>query len=147
MAHAEKSVVIKVPVEQAMAFLMNGKNNALWRQGVGEIEAVKTTPEVVGTVWKQMMTGPGGRMMPADYEITQYVPNRLLAFKVIAGPARPTGTYTFEENERGTKVTFVLDLQPKGILGRLMDGIVNAQMQKEVATLDSLKTYLEEPSQ
>jgi hypothetical protein len=61
---------------------------------------------------------------------------------VITGPARPTGTYRLEPAGSGTKVTFVLDFQPKG-LAKLMDGMIGKTMQSEVGNLTSLKAVLE----
>jgi hypothetical protein len=61
---------------------------------------------------------------------------------VVAGPARPVGTYRFESAGSSTKVTFVLDFQPKG-LARLMDNMINYVMRAEVGNLSNLKSYLE----
>ncbi|HSD83000.1 MAG TPA: SRPBCC family protein, partial [Anaerolineae bacterium] len=98
-------------------------------------------PLGVGAVFKQGMKGPGGRI-DADYEIVECNPNEWIKFQVVAGPARPTGTYKFESDGKSTKVTFVLDFQPKG-LARLMDGMISKNMRAEVGNLSNLKSYLE----
>ena len=53
---------------------------------------------------------------------------------MIAGPARPVGTYKFESTAGGTSVTFALDFQPKG-LARLMDGVITSTMRAEIGNL------------
>ena len=78
----------------------------------------------------------------ADYEIVECTPNEWIKFQVVTGPARPVGTYKFEAAGKSTRVTFVLDFQPKG-LARLMDGMINKSMQAEVGNLFNLKSYLE----
>ncbi len=88
------------------------------------------------------MKGPGGRRIDGDYEIVELRPNELIAFQVIAGPARPTGTYRFEPVGGATRVTFTLHFEPKG-LARLMDPMITSTMRSEVATLTNLKAYLE----
>jgi hypothetical protein len=58
------------------------------------------------------------------------------------GQLRATGTYKFEPAGGATMVTFVLDFQPKG-LAKLMDGMINKNMQAEVGNLANLKRHLE----
>jgi hypothetical protein len=86
------------------------------------------------------LKGPTGRI-DGDYKITRLDPNQLIEFQVIAGPACPTGTYTLATGG-GTRLSFVLDFQPKG-LARLMDGTIGKTMQTEVGYLSNLKSDLE----
>jgi len=141
MAHAENSVTINRPVADVYAYLLEGANNPKWRPGVLDIARDPSAPAGLGAVYKQWLKGPGGRI-DGDYKITQLQPNQLIEFQVIAGPARPTGIYRFEPAGSGTKVTFVLDFQPKG-LAKLMDGMIGKTMQSEVGMLSNLKTVLE----
>lgn len=143
MAHAENQVTIARPVKDVYAFILDGMNNPLWRPGVADIQRLSEKPDGVGSRFKQGMKGPGGRI-DADYEIVKSDPNALIEFQVIAGPARPKGTYRFEASGNSTILTFILDFQPKG-LAKLMDPMITSQMKSEVATLSNLKTYLETP--
>ena len=140
MAHAEKQVTIRRPVQEVFDFILDGTHNPLWRPAVTDIARESPPPDKVGSKFKQGMKGPGGRI-DADYEIVECKPNELIRFQVTADPARPTGTW-FEAKDGPTLVTFILDLQSKG-LAKLMDPMINKQMQSEVATLDNLKAYLE----
>jgi uncharacterized membrane protein len=142
MAHAEASITIDRPISAVFEFVLDGLNGPLWRPSVADVERVAGTSSGVGAVYKQGLKGPGGKRIAGDYTITECTPHELIAFQVIAGPARPTGTYRFEAAGSGTRVTFILDYQPKG-LGRLMDPMINQTMRGEVATLANLKAYLE----
>ena len=142
MAHAEASITIDRPISTVFDFVLDGMNGPLWRPSVADVERVAGTPSGVGAVYKQGLKGPGGRRIAGDYKITECTPNELIAFQVIAGPARPTGTYRFEAAGSGTRITFILHYDPKG-LGRLMNPVINRTMQGEVATLANLKSYLE----
>lgn len=142
MAHAENSIVINKPAEQVFNFLADGTNNPRWRPGVISIEKVYRGENTVGATYKQTLTGPGGRKIPGDYQITEFQPNTSLGFKVTTGPARPEGRFLLERATEGTKVSFSLDFQPKG-LARLMDGMITRTMQAEVACLTNLKQVLE----
>ena len=141
MAHAEESVSIDRPTQKVFAFVLDGSNNPRWRSSVLDIKLLPGKPLGVGAVFKQGLKGPGGRI-DGDYELVEVKPNELIRFQVIAGPARPNGTFRFEPTGKSTKVTFILDFQPKG-LAKLMDGVINKTMQEEVKTLAELKKCLE----
>ncbi len=142
MAHAEESITIHRPINAVFDFVLDGTNSPLWRPGVVDIQRVPGKPSGVGAVYKQGLKGPGGRRIEGDYEIVECQPNELIKFQVIAGPARPTGTYRFEAVGDATRVTFMLHYEPKG-LARLMDPMITRTMRSEVATLSNLKAYLE----
>ena len=142
MAHAEGNITIHRSVQVVFDFILDGTNSPHWRPGVMDIAQVPGKPLGVGTVFKQGLKGPGGRRIEGDYEIVECRPNEFIKFQVIAGPARPIGTYTFEAIENATYVTFTLHYDPKG-LSKLMNPIIAQTMRGEVATLSNLKTYLE----
>jgi uncharacterized membrane protein len=143
MAHAEGDVTIDRPAATVFDFLLDGMNNPKWRPTVLDIQRFPGTPPGVGARFKQVLKGPGGRRIDGDYEITVSEPNSLIRFQVIAGPARPTGTYRLETPGDTTRVTLLLEYSPRG-LARLMDSMIERTMRAEVGMLASLKTYLEE---
>ncbi len=108
MAHAENTVLINRPVESVFEFVLNGSNNRLWRSSVIDVRPLTDPPYGVGSRFEQGLRGPTGRI-PGDYEITESKPYELIRFRVIAGPARPTGTFRFRKQDGGTEVTFALD--------------------------------------
>lgn len=143
MAHAENEIEINRSPADVFIFLADGKNNLKWRQGVVSIELESGNPGEVGSRFKQVLHGPGGRQIPGDYEVTNAIPGKVLEFHVIAGPARPTGSYLLESNGAGTKLKFILDFQPKGLL-KLMAPMIQKTMDAEIGQLPKLKEVLEE---
>ena len=141
MAHAEGKITINRTIKAVFDFILDGENSTLWRPAVTDVMPLTEKPYGVGSAFKQGLKGPGGRI-DGDYKITECKPNEFIKFEVTTGPARPTGTYTFETDGKSTTVTFVLDFQAKG-LAKLMDPMINMSMKSEVATLSNLKTYLE----
>ncbi len=141
MASAQHTVTIKRPSGEVFAFIADGTNAKQWRSGVLDIE--RRSGDGAGAVYKQGTKGPGGRRIAADYEVTGYEPGRRLAFRVIAGPVRPTGEYRFEETADGTTVTFSLDASLTGWKKLLMSRAVQATMESEVHALDTVKRILE----
>ncbi|HEV2582877.1 MAG TPA: SRPBCC family protein [Ktedonobacteraceae bacterium] len=142
MAHAEESITINRQVDTVFNFVLDGMNNPRWRPAVIDIQQAPGKPSGLGAVYKQGLKGPGGRRIDGDYEIVKCQPNELIEFQVIAGPARPTGMYTFATEGNSTRITFTLHFEPKG-LARLMNSMITRTMQSEVATLSNLKAYLE----
>src|SRR6266498_4725826 len=140
MAHAEQTIVINRPINEVFDFILDGKNSPYWRPAVIDIQPLPGKPAGVGAVYKQGLKGPGGRRIDGDYELVEVKPNALIKFAVIAGPARPTGTYQFETVDNSTRVTFVLDFKTRGLM-KLMEPMINRTMQAEVATLSNLKAY------
>lgn len=142
MAHAEHTVTIARSAEDVFDFVADGTNNPRWRPTVLDIERANDAAGV-GTTWHQGLKGPGGRRIAGDYRITIWQRPSRLAFEVISGPARPTGTYTLDSVGPGqTSVTFALDLKPTGFM-RLMGPMIAKQVRSEVASLDKLKAVLE----
>ncbi|GGH96823.1 SRPBCC family protein [Arthrobacter liuii] len=142
MAHAENGITINRPAHEVYAFLADGLNNAAWRQGVQSISLKEGTAGQLGAVYSQTLAGPKGRPIQGDYRITEAKPGHLLGFEVVAGPARPTGTYTLTGDGGKTTVHFSLDVKLP-LLMRVLDSMVTRTMESEVAQLATLKTVLE----
>jgi uncharacterized protein YndB with AHSA1/START domain len=141
MPSAQRSIVIHRPVEEVWAFVADGSTAPRWRPGV--LDVAHVAGHGTGEVWKQGVKGPGGRRIDADYEITELEPFHLLAFKAIAGPVRPTGAYRFAAESGGTRLSFSLQAELRGIKKLLMGGAVQSTMDAEMAALDRLKALLE----
>jgi uncharacterized protein YndB with AHSA1/START domain len=140
MPEATNTVEIARPPQDVFAFLADGRNGHRWRPGVLDVAHKSGTG--VGAIYEQGVKGPFGRRVPADYEITSYEPDTRLAFRAIAGPVRPEGSYELEPTDRGTRVTFSLRCSPTGF-ARLMTPMVAKTMRSEVAQLDRLRRVLE----
>jgi len=141
MAHAEFQITINRSVQDVFNFLLDGDHNPQWRPVCIYIQRLTNQPDAVGTIFKQISQSPAGRI-DCDYEITECEPNQSIQFQVIAGPARPTGTYKFVSAGNVTTVIFALNLETKG-LQKLVDRIIQKRMQAEVAYLTNLKNLLE----
>lgn len=89
------------------------------------------------------MAGPGKRRVAADYRITVFEPNHRLAFETIAGPVRPSGAYLLEDSGDGTRLTFSLQAELRGIRGLLMGRLVQNAMDTEVMAIERLRMLLE----
>jgi uncharacterized protein YndB with AHSA1/START domain len=144
MLEETNSISIARSPAEVFAFLADGANDRLWRSGVLDVE--RQSGEGVGAVYRQGVKGPMGRRVAADYEITDWQPDRRIGFRAIAGPVRPEGTYELAAGDGGgTRVTFTLRWNPSG-LKRLMAPTVRKTMRSEADALDDLRRVLEERS-
>ena len=141
MPTAERTITINRPVEEVFDFVADGRNAALWRSGVLDVDLVSGFG--LGARYSQGVRGPAGRRIAADYEITEYEPNSKIGFRTTAGPVRPTGSFTFEGMGGGTILTFALDAQLGGIQKLLLGRAVQSTVNAEMGALDRLKDLLE----
>lgn len=142
IVEAHQQLIIKRSAIEVYEFLADGLNNTAWRPTVQQIELKSGEAAQLGAVYRQVLSGPGGRAIDGDYQITIAEPGRELGFQVIAGPARPTGSYTLTAVPDGTKLDFSLQLAPKGLM-KLMRSMIQKTMESEVAQLLTLKAALE----
>lgn len=138
MAHARQTVTVDRPIGDVFDFLADGLNEPRWRPDVQDVRLASGDGRSVGSVWAQTMRGPGGRRIKGDYRITGAERPTRLDFEVIAGPARPVGSFTLTaDGPSRTEVTFTLDLVPTGLM-RLMSGMIGKQVIKEADAIRNL---------
>jgi uncharacterized membrane protein len=137
---AENSIVIDRPRSQVFAFVADHENDPKWRPGVLDIK--RASGEGQSAVYTQGVQGPMGKRIDADFEVTAYQDGTLLAFKTLAGPVHPEGSYRFEDADGGTRVTFSLNANLRGAQ-KLMAPMVAKSMRNQVAALVDLKRVLE----
>lgn len=141
MPQAKRTIVIARPQAEVFAFFADGENDPQWRPTVAMI---KRNGELAnGVRYTQRVSGPGGREVQADIQVTEYQPDERVAFHGISGPLRPDGSYTFATVEGGTSVTFTLGAELTGIKKLTMSKPVQNAMDAEMASLDKAKALLE----
>lgn len=140
MPNAERTITVDRPIAEVFAFFADAENDTQWRRAVKEIKRDGLLR--VGARYHQLVSGPGGRPVAADIEVTAYEPTSLVTFAVVAGPVRPEGSYRFRETETGTEITFALRCELSG-LKKLMSKPVQASIDCEMANLDTAKKILE----
>ena len=141
MPSAERTIAIRRPVEQVYRFLADGRTATQWRSSV--IDVSKASGDGVGAIYRQVVRGPGGRPVDADYEVTALEPDRRIAFRAVAGPVRPTGEFELEAMGEATILTFRLEAEMSWWRRLLLGRLVQASMEGEMRALDALQELLE----
>jgi hypothetical protein len=84
-----------------------------------------------------------GQEMKSTMEITTFKENEIWAAKVIKGPVPYEVTMTYAKVPEGTKLTIVIEGEPKGFF-KLAEGIVASSVEKDMEeSLNRLKSILE----
>ena len=83
MPEESNTITIARPAGDVFAFLADAENDKLWRPGV--VEIARTGGQGVGTTYHQVVSGPGGRRVDADIEITEFLPDERIAFRTTKG--------------------------------------------------------------
>lgn len=141
MPSAQRSVVINRPLRDVFEFFTTPSNESRWRTHLKEVST--SGPVGVGSRVHQVVKGPGGRGIPADIEVVDYQPPERYAFRVVAGPVRPTGEYRFAGEGKTTTVSLSLDAQMSGLKKLIMSRAVQQSMDSEMQALDRAKAILE----
>lgn len=144
MPSASRTVVVDRPIDEVFAFFTTLSNDPKWRPHVKEISGPQ--PPTVGSRRHQVVSGPRGRGIPADIEVTAYEPPHRYGFRVVAGPVRPQGEFRLTAVGPTTEVTLSLSAVLGGVKALLLSRSVQNAMNGEVAGLDTAKRLLEGPS-
>ena len=135
-----RDIVIDVHIDDVFAFVANHENDVRWRPGV--LDIARASGEGQGAVYRQGVKGPMGKRIDADFEVTAFQQGSHLALRTLGGPVQPEGSYRFEDADGGTRVTFSLSANLRG-LQKLMAPMVSKSMRSQVEALANLKRVLE----
>ncbi|MGH2356881.1 MAG: SRPBCC family protein [Candidatus Limnocylindria bacterium] len=140
MARAEISTTINRPVEEVFAVLSNLENNPKWSSAALEAKTISAGPIGVGT--RARFVGKFlGRRIESESEITEFEPNRKLAFQNMSGPFPFRGSLTVEAIEGETRVNADFEAEPGGffkLAEPLFMSMGRRQFENDLANLKKL---------
>ena len=142
MIRIQASVTVNRPLEEVFRFMTDNQNALQWQSGL--LEARVTNDVVgIGKTWVDVVQVLGRRIEIAS-ELTEYEPLRRIGFRSTSGPIPLEGSYLYEPDGEGTKVTFTLQGEAGGFF-RLAEPIVARLTQRQWETnLANLKDLLEQ---
>jgi uncharacterized membrane protein len=87
-----------------------------------------------------------GRRIETEYEVTEYEPNRITAWKTVSGPLPLTFRRIFERVQGGTRVTIRYEVEPRGFF-RLVEPLVVSMGKRQLeGDFPKLKELMEAPA-
>ncbi len=131
----DKTIEVDVPVRTAYDQWTQFESFPEFMDGVKEVQQITASR----TLWR---TEIGGVKREFHAEITEQVPDRLIAWRSVDGPDQG-GVVTFAPTEsNGTRVTLELDYEPEGLTEKAGDklGIVGHRVKGD---LKQFKEFIE----
>ncbi len=137
----QKTINIAAPVEKVFEFWNNFQNFPKFMANVREIHVTGERQ----SHW--VVAGPAGVPVEWDAEITERIPNRLIAWKTVPGSTvEHAGVVRFDSNPDGTtRVDIKMAYNPPaGAIGHVVAALFGADPKSEMdADLNRMKTLIE----
>lgn len=128
--------------EEFWAFLMNPANAPIWEQAVVSSERLDDGALGVGARFRKKVSLIGARF-DVDFEIAEYQPARHCSVVLVAGPIEGGGTYSLGPIPGGTRLTYGLRHELRGML-RIGEPVLRRAYPRLLARdLASLKLVVE----
>jgi uncharacterized protein YndB with AHSA1/START domain len=140
MIKIEQSGVINRPIEEVFEYVTNPENIPIWMSHVLEVKKTSEGPVDVGTTMAQLFRFLG-RKFQISRTATEYQPNRKYGAKDISGPGQVNFMATFESVSGGTKITYIGEIEPAGLLNiaePILARMLRRQAENNFATLKDL---------
>jgi uncharacterized membrane protein len=142
MLKVEKSIIIKKPVKEVFAYVNDNENSTKWQGGVEAVKQEEGAENQVGSKYSEVRKFLG-QEMKTTMEITTFKENEKWAARVIKGPVPYVVSMTYESVPEGTKITTVVEGEPKGFF-KLAEGMVQSTLEKGLEEdFQRLKSLLE----
>ncbi|MDJ0319010.1 SRPBCC family protein [Pseudarthrobacter sp. PS3-L1] len=142
MAMVEHEVLVHCDAMTVYSYLLDGTNLPQWREGVRSCHLSAGVAGGAGARYQVLLTGPGGRAVAGDFEVTRARPGAEIEMNILAGPVRPKGGYYFSTEGNNTRVRYALEYHPRGLMS-LFGGAVQRGLKTEVEQLSRLKDVLD----
>ena len=115
MISVKVSIVINRPIGEVFDFLSNMENNMKWRTSQQEVQKLSEGPIGVGTTYR-MVNRFLGRRLETEAEVIEYEPDRKYTTRDKSETLPLKAQRIFEAVEGGTLVTFIINVDPSGIV-------------------------------
>lgn len=138
----EHTLVIKRPIEEVFAYIVEVGNYPSWAEKIVEARQTSEGPVEAGTtcyVVNQSM----GKKLKHDFVVSEYELNKKYIAKSTSGPFPMELGYTVEPVDGGTKVQVVSQAELRGLF-KMAGPLLNRMLRKQIeADHANLKTLLE----
>ncbi len=138
----ELSIVINRPIEEVFGFLANLENDIKWRSEWVETKNMSGNSLGVGATFR-LTSEFLGRRIPTVYEVTEYKPNQIAAWKAVSGPLLLKFQRTFERVEGGTRVTIRYEAEVRGFFKLVMSFLAGTVKRQHEGDLRKVKELME----
>jgi len=141
----DKSIIINRPVEEVWKFISNVENIPKWNRGTRKGRVTSDGTIGIGTT-VQYLRQFLGRQMLVKLQVSEYIPNKMIALKLNAGRITAQTGFTFESVEGGTRLTHPSEIELGG-LWKLITSILNPMLERDGREdMANIKRLIEVPN-
>lgn len=125
-----KSIYVNAPVEEVFDFFSRLENFPRFMQHVRQVRPLGQN----GRQWRWTVDGPAGMRISWDADVTEWIPNRMIAWKSVEGsPIRNAGSVRFESQDGGTRIGIRLSYNPPGgRVGHALSSALGANPRRQL---------------
>ncbi len=142
MVNVQTGILIRRPRAEVADYAANPDNAPTWYANIHRSQRLNAGP--LGTGSKVAFTAKFlGRELSYTYEFVDYVPGERLVMRTAQGPFPMQTTYTWTDDDDGTRMTLGNTGSPSGfskLAGLFMAPMIRRETRKD---LQKLKTILE----
>ena len=145
MTKIERTLTIHRPVAEVFAYICDVEHGRNYISGQRAAHKTSTGPMGIGTTFATSSRFP---RRGATFEITEYEPDRRLAWKAMSG-ARATTTWGFQPSGPSTRVTFTQVADANGLFRlpqSLLQELANGRVDHDLAALKELLAVTRKPA-
>ena len=136
------TILIKRPMDEVFAYVIDVSNDANWRTGVNKSGWTSKETIAPGAIGYTL----AGKMK-VEWRVISYIEGESVEWELLSGPYKGRGGYRLQPVDGGTQFTLLADIEPVGffkLLGPLFARIGRRQNQADVEKLrDILEVELE----
>lgn len=140
---AQRSVEIAAPPEKIWPYLVEPEKIMKWFTFLKKFEYTSTQKSGMGaTFYYEEKSGP--QLMKLNYEVTEWIENKKLAFKLTSGSLKKDDqVWSLEAIPSGTRFTMTEDADmPWGIISKVLSaplsGMIGKNIEKILSNLNGL---------
>jgi uncharacterized protein YndB with AHSA1/START domain len=142
MVHIEGEIVIDRPVDEVFDFVADERNEPRYNEQMRRAEKISEGPIGLGTQYRAEVVS-GGRAVAMVVEFTGYERPRRLASTTHMAAMDIRYTLTFEPVSEGTRMRWVGDVEPKGVLRLIAPLVAGMGRRQDLRIWTGLKRLLE----
>lgn len=140
MVDVETGILIRRPRLEVARYAADPGNAPQWYRNIHSAQNLSGGP--VGTGSRVAFTARFlGRRLDYIYEFLEYIPGETLVMRTVQGPFPMQTTYTWTDDDGGTRMTIGNTGSPSGfsrIAGLLMEPMMRRENRKDLQRLKSL---------
>lgn len=141
--HVERTVIINRPIEKVFEYVSNPENDPTWIPQSLSHRKTSPGPMRVGAATEEEMAFLG-RTATYTWEVKEYEPPHLLAYRATSGLLPVFIRVRFEPVESGTRMVHSVDVEPRGVYYRVLTPLMPWATQRILMDIHRrLKALLE----